>query len=64
MELLDCSEPARARKAGAETLILTRPGKLKIQLTGPGERILFNDNPPSGKKWELLVRIDVLETDE
>jgi hypothetical protein len=63
MELRDFSEPARQKKAGAEVVTISFPSKIKIQTTGPGEQTLLDIAPPQGKQWQLLVRVDVEETD-
>ena len=64
MELKDFFEPARAKKAGAEVITITSPSKIKIQITGQGAKTMLDESPPQGKKWQVMVRIDVVETDE
>ena len=64
MEIITFSETAHVRKGGSETFILTPPSKIKIQVTGQDARTLLDVSPPQGKKWNVMVRVDVEETDE
>lgn len=61
MQLIDFTEPARQKKAGAEEITISFPSKIKIQVTGPGATTLLDIDPPQGKQWKLLVRVDVEE---
>jgi len=56
--------PARITKGGEDIVILTPPSKLKIQVTAPGAQTLFDMAPPQGKQWRVLVRVDIVETNE
>jgi hypothetical protein len=64
MELTEFSEPARFRRGGAQTITIARPDNLKIQIVGPSATVLLNETPPHGKKWVVLIRVDIEETDE
>lgn len=64
MVLTEFSEPARTKRGGAESIVLVRPNNLKIQIVGTNAQVLLNETPPHGKKWQVLVRVDVEEVDE
>lgn len=63
MELHDFTEPLCVRKGGSETITLTPPNKLKLQITGPGASVILDEVPPDGKTWTVLLRVDIVEND-
>lgn len=63
MELTDFTEPARRKKAGAQVITISFPSKIKIQTTGPGAQTLIEVGPDKGTVWQILVRVDMEETD-
>lgn len=57
----DTENIIEARTVRTKTLVFEQTaGPLKVQ--GPGEK--FHESVPSGKKWDVTVRIEVNETDE
>ena len=57
----DTENIIEARTVRTKTLVFQQTnGTLKIM--GPG--VLFNEEIPDGKVWEVTVRVEVNETDE
>jgi len=54
---------ARYARLGSATVVVTAPGNLKIQTTGPGAGSVFDDGPMAGKQWAVTIRLEITETD-
>ena len=50
------------RIRGVENTDMTGDQKLKLQYTGPGADIMFNEGPPTGKKWRVELNFTVYES--
>ena len=37
--------------------------KVKLQITGPDNEVLYFDGPPEGKKWAVRIDLFIKETD-
>ena len=63
MTLTTYVEAARTRKGGEETITIPPPMNVKVQTTGTSGLVYLNEGPTAGKVWEVLVRVEVKETD-
>jgi|WetSurSiteA1Bulk_404760.scaffolds.fasta_scaffold52847_4 hypothetical protein len=63
MQLTNAAIPACAWKTGQEKIELLPPSNLKIVTTGDVPMVLLNDGPTHGKKWEVMIRLEITETD-
>jgi len=48
---------------GNEDRTVNHDSKVKLQITGPDNEMLYFDGPPEGKKWAIRVDLFIKETD-
>ena len=63
MILDDQITPARVAKLGRDVVVVTAPGHVRIQSTGPGAKVILDDGPATGKQWTATVHMEIVETD-
>ena len=64
MELMTSTHPEKVRKWGEQTITVTPPSKLRIQITGTDAQIILDEAPPAGKVWSVFIRVEAAETDQ
>jgi hypothetical protein len=64
MDLTTYNEAARVWKQGEQTVVGVQHGtKLKAHFTGDNPQTLLEEGPGRGKQWEVMVRVEIKETD-
>jgi len=61
MELVDRSQPAKNLLTGRHKITIPAGKSLKIETSPDGEDIL-NAEVPTGKTWDVILIIEIVET--
>ena len=48
---------------GSSDRTVNYDSKVKLQITGPDNEVLYFDGPPEGKKWAVRIDLFIKETD-
>ena len=49
--------------SGSDMRELTGDQGVKVQFTGPGSEVVYQEVPPAGKKWRIFTQIHIGESD-
>ena len=55
--------PAKVLRSGSQTVEMTAPQALKVQITGPNAAMWFEEGPVQGKRWNVTVWVRIEEYD-